>query len=63
MTTTERNIEMVKMAKKGSTLQQIADYYETTTSNVSTILNREGYRKIEINDDLEQGKNPTRRYK
>lgn len=63
MTTTERNIEIVKMAKRGLTLQQIADHYETTTSNVSVIINKEGYKKIEIKEDLKEGRNPERKYK
>jgi transcriptional regulator len=48
MDITLRNEEILKIAKRGCTLQEIVDVYGTTTSNISTLLNRLGYRKCEI---------------
>jgi len=48
MDITVRNEEILEMAKSGATLQEIVDVYGTSTSNISTLLNRLGYRKCEM---------------
>jgi len=49
---TLRNEEILRKAKSGATLQELCDEYGTTTSNMSVLLNRLGYRKFEINKKL-----------
>lgn len=48
MDITVRNEAILKLAKQGHTLQEIVNIYGTTTSNISVLLNRLGYRKCEI---------------
>jgi len=47
-----RNEEILRKAKAGTTLQELCNEYGTTTSNMSQLLNRLGYKKIEINENL-----------
>lgn len=63
MNKTERNLEIIKKAKQGATLQALAFEYDMTTSNVSVIINKEGYRKCEIVNDIKAGNKIERKYK
>lgn len=52
MNKTLRNEAILKAAKKGITLTELAHEYGITESAVSIIINKEGYRKCEINTKL-----------